>query len=1211
MHDSDSWDRLVHELADIEAVPDARSGATLEAVQVELGALSAILRTRPETDDLENEPECREAIERASESVVRPETSWRGGSETVRPPGREVPYETLGQYQLLRKIDEGGMGQVFLAFHSRLHRHVALKILTSHKTRDPRAIRRFEREVQTAGNLSHPNIVSTFDAGEEGGVHYLVMELVDGFNLSELVDRLGPATDVARDNPDFTLADACELIRQAACGLECAHQRGMVHRDIKPSNIMLGASEASETRARVLDFGLALLADDPTDLTAAGQMMGTLSYMSPEQVEHSHGVDVRADIYSLGATLLKLLVGQAPFGRRGFDSPFQLMTAIVHGQHAISKRSHPTLPDALIPVMNRMLAREPRERFATPRDVAEALAPFAQGADLDRVLQQARRRSAAVAGHHNSRTALESTDREAVSNHAVTAIAEKLHPRAFSRRWPVIAGVATVCVAMVITMLALLLNRPAGTTEFDEGLDELARNRVSQEVASRQATAADDSDQPGANPPTEQPPLPNGMVVKPASLPGIGRWQVYTKSPRGGIAEFAWHPSGRWLAVSVFTENTIRIYDTLTWELARLLPYFREVPYALAQNGFYWSPDGRWLAMRTRCWDTNGRPTGELLDVPYTVRHTRWSPDSQQLAVGLPNGDVYLVRPDGGPAQRLAGHKGFVRILSWNADGSWLATSAENEGGQTRLWRADGSVGPVIDGTFVAWHPSGRRLATGGDSQLRIWNVQGQHEETLAGVTDLAWQPDGDARVWRLGDHQFFVAEGDGEPVKLCDGMRPGLVVQWSPAGGSLMFHEIHGGEELHVAHKRDGQWKVTTSKWLPNASAFAWRPDGQQFAVGHGIYSEWLHSRGQSINGVIEIFDLDGTLVKTVTREFPKTTAVRWHPHDDGFVSGARDGKLRVWSNDGKLQRSFAAHDVFVTDVDWHPGGEHLASAAGDGSLRTWHDGVLSGELLPPIDAEQQMYRVRIEPADGRQIYTSRDGGLILNWPDGEVLARDIGGYAEWNQDASSFVSLKDHAVYFWNETFVPRRITPIDDSTLNAVAASPQSGRAVVGGNHALRLCDDGGRVEVAMYRSANGAAEVVGLAWSPDARWIASATKNFRAFRGLRLWHADGRPGPELEAWQELSQMVSLQFDATGRRLLAGGHMGIGLWDFEALRLARLVVPLPDDQVIVFAPDGQPLWATPDADSELVYVAESEDGVLDIVSPNVIREKLLAAD
>src|SRR5262249_45526423 len=236
----------------------------------------------------------------------------------------------LGQYRLLERVGEGGMGQVFKARHQSMGRIVALKVIRKDRLENEVAVKRFRREIQIVGQLAHPNIVLAFDADAVGQSHFFAMEFVDGIDLSRLVKQSGP----------LPVAQACDYIRQAAMGLQHAHERGLVHRDIKPGNLLLAKADSgingTSSRAgrgkrtggaagkpliKILDMGLARLScfdEDSTtmQLSQDGTVMGTPDYMAPEQGKNSHLVDWRADIYSLGCTFYYLLTGQMPFPPR-------------------------------------------------------------------------------------------------------------------------------------------------------------------------------------------------------------------------------------------------------------------------------------------------------------------------------------------------------------------------------------------------------------------------------------------------------------------------------------------------------------------------------------------------------------------------------------------------------------------------------------------------------------------------------------------------------------------------------------------------------------------------------------------------------------------------------------------------------------------------------------------------------------------------------
>jgi hypothetical protein len=259
------------------------------------------------------------------------------------------------------------MGVVFLAEHRRMGRLVALKVLHPEFVGDETAVVRFHREVKAVSRLSHPNVVTAYDADEAGGpvkVHFLVMEYVPGRSLNHHVKARGPLPP----------AEACQYVRQAALGLQHAHEMGMVHRDIKPGNLV--RTESGDVK--ILDFGLARLAlgGDVTRsqaLTRPGEMAGTPDYIAPEQVNDTHSVDIRADIYSLGCTLYHLLTGRVPFpGGTLIDKVSRHLSEEAEPLSAV----RPGLPEGLEAVVARMMAKDQSQRYPTPAAVADALAPF-------------------------------------------------------------------------------------------------------------------------------------------------------------------------------------------------------------------------------------------------------------------------------------------------------------------------------------------------------------------------------------------------------------------------------------------------------------------------------------------------------------------------------------------------------------------------------------------------------------------------------------------------------------------------------------------------------------------------------------------------------------------------------------------------------------------------------------------------------------------
>ncbi|MFO0904449.1 MAG: protein kinase [Pirellulales bacterium] len=275
-----------------------------------------------------------------------------------------VPGAVLGNYKILATLGEGGMGVVLKAQHVRMERMVALKVLRGQATESPAAIKRFQQEVRAAARLSHPNIVTAFDADDVNGLHFLVMEYVNGENLADYLSQRGK----------LDVAQAVDFVMQTAKGLEYAHGEGVVHRDIKPGNLLLDKRGV----IKILDMGLASIREPQdasqdqvhADVTQANQLLGTFDYMPPEQAEDPRAVDHRADIYSLGCTLYRLLTGQLPF--RG-DNPLKKILA--HRDQPIPslRDLRPETPLELERVYKKMLAKKPEDRYQSMGEVLAAL----------------------------------------------------------------------------------------------------------------------------------------------------------------------------------------------------------------------------------------------------------------------------------------------------------------------------------------------------------------------------------------------------------------------------------------------------------------------------------------------------------------------------------------------------------------------------------------------------------------------------------------------------------------------------------------------------------------------------------------------------------------------------------------------------------------------------------------------------------------------
>ncbi|TWT93965.1 serine/threonine-protein kinase [Stieleria varia] len=334
--------------------------------------LVSLLRQGVDEVEYGQEPQLRERLQ-----VLE-----RSSSQHFIKPSR--PSE-LGPYRFLKRLGRGGMGDVYLAEHLRLEMPVAIKLLSHRLASDSRATARFDREMKAVGKLSHPNIVRATDAGEYNGTPFLAMEFIDGSDVGQ----------ICREHGRLRICDACEIVRQAAVGIQHAHDHGLIHRDLKPSNLML----CKDGVVKVLDLGLARLKEHTAnELTDELQILGTADYMAPEQAnsDHKSELDPRVDIYSLGCTLYTLLAGRAPFGDEDHSTPLQKI--IAHQQESPTPigEIRAGLPASLISVIERAMAKSRKDRCDSSADFANALNAFVSGSELAKLQQEAAVRHAVV-----------------------------------------------------------------------------------------------------------------------------------------------------------------------------------------------------------------------------------------------------------------------------------------------------------------------------------------------------------------------------------------------------------------------------------------------------------------------------------------------------------------------------------------------------------------------------------------------------------------------------------------------------------------------------------------------------------------------------------------------------------------------------------------------------------------------------------------------
>ncbi|MFT3881003.1 MAG: serine/threonine-protein kinase [Gemmatales bacterium] len=332
--------------------------------------------------------------------------------------GKWRGFFIAGKYRLLDMIGEGGMGKVYLCEHKRMQRLVAIKVLPVRLANDEAARERFDREARAIASLNHTNIVQAYDIDSHDGMHYIVMEFVDGVSLQALVALRGP----------LPVSRAVNYLGQAAEGLQHGHEMGLVHRDIKPANLLLGR----DGTIKVLDYGLARFfdnrGDDFTRRHEGNSIIGTADYLAPEQAIDCSDVDVRADLYALGCTSYYLLTGHPPYGR---DIPTHTKLLMHQSKDPTPMRElRPDLDPALCEVIRKMILKDPKLRYQQPKEVVEALQPWldqpvAPPTDDEIPLRDALTASRAMTGNSTAKIGTNSSVATKTRGRSVTIMVDK------------------------------------------------------------------------------------------------------------------------------------------------------------------------------------------------------------------------------------------------------------------------------------------------------------------------------------------------------------------------------------------------------------------------------------------------------------------------------------------------------------------------------------------------------------------------------------------------------------------------------------------------------------------------------------------------------------------------------------------------------------------------------------------------------------------
>jgi WD40 repeat protein len=674
-----------------------------------------------------------------------------------------VPAELAShpRYRIEKLLGAGGMGAVYRAYHQVMDRPVALKIINPSVMTKPGMVQRFTREVRTAARLSHPNIVAAFDAEQAGGLHFLVMEYVDGTDLGRLVQERGP----------LGVDRACDYIRQAALGLQHAFEQGMVHRDIKPHNLMV----TPDDRVKILDFGLALFASEAAPaagITATGIVLGTVDYIAPEQADNAHQADIRSDIYSLGCTLYHLLAGRPPFPT---GTSIQKVMAHVEKIPQPLTELRPHIPEKLMLVLDRMMAKNPKHRYQTPDEVALALEPFTFATAIPR--------------------APKSQSRARATDDGRTVLLETTAVRGRKRRRIVIA--ASILLFLVVGLLGTAVYRIATdkgelviTTESDDvevvikqGGKEVSIIDPKTEKSITLALRSGDYElelkgaPEGLKLTLDKATLTRGETVLAkielvgATTAGGGKIGEIRRfvGHADGITAVAFSPDGHHILTGAMTPGEtfldvdVQLWHATTGKELRRLTGQRGVIYAVS-----FSADGKRVVASSygpspniRVWDVgSGKVVREFSPGGNTVFGVAFTADSEHVlsCEGDPTVRKWNIE-SGKVVRQYEGLRSVARCLAVSRDGRFLACGGCSQDGTILVWEVEtGREVQRFEGhkwtgepgeNCIAFSPDGKQILSGGyDGTVRLWSISdGKEIQRFTGHTGaiggVAYAPDG------------------------------------------------------------------------------------------------------------------------------------------------------------------------------------------------------------------------------------------------------------------------------------------------------------------------------------------------------------------------------------------------------------------------------------------------------------------------------------